>query len=78
MRVIPPIALIRKLEAKEMLDIISIATLMFILIGLPLILIIIGGSKKTPEEQELEDEEQIKYLNEYQEKKINRKKFWRL
>ena len=61
-----------------MLDIISIATLMFILIGLPLILIIIGSSKKTPEEQELEDEEQIKYLNEYQEKKINRKKFWRL
>lgn len=61
-----------------MLDIISIATLMFILIGLPLILIIIGGSKKTLEEQELEDEEQIKYLNEYQEKKINRKKFWRL
>ena len=61
-----------------MLDIISIATLMFILIGLSLILIIIGGSKKTPEEQELEDEEQIKYLNEYQEKKINRKKFWRL
>ena len=61
-----------------MLGIISIATLMFILIGLPLILIIIGGSKKTPEEQELEDEEQIKYLNEYQEKKINRKKFWRL
>ena len=58
-----------------MLDIISIATLMFILIGLPLILIIIGGSRKTPEEQELEDEEQIKYLNEYQEKKINRKNF---
>ena len=56
-----------------MLDIISIATLMFILIGLPLILIIIGGSKKTPEEQELEDEEQIKYLSEYQEKKINKK-----
>ncbi len=58
-----------------MLDIISIATLIFILIGLPLILIIIGGSRKTPEEQELEDEEQIKYLNEYQEKKINRKNF---
>ena len=58
-----------------MLDIISMAILMFILIGLPLILIIIGGSKKTPEEQELEDEEQIKYLNEYQEKKINRKNF---
>lgn len=58
-----------------MLDIISIATLIFILIGLPLILIIIGGSRKTLEEQELEDEEQIKYLNEYQEKKINRKNF---
>ena len=58
-----------------MLDIISMATLIFILIGLPLILIIIGGSRKTLEEQELEDEEQIKYLNEYQEKKINRKKF---
>ena len=57
-----------------MLDIISMATLIFILIGLPLILIIIGGSRKTLEEQELEDEEQIKYLNEYQEKKINRKK----
>lgn len=56
-----------------MLDIISMAILMFILIGLPLILIIIGGSKKTQEEQELEDEEQIKYLNEYQEKKINKK-----
>ncbi len=58
-----------------MLDIISMATLIFILIGLPLILIIIGGSRKTLEEQELEDEEQIKYLNEYQEKKINRKNF---
>lgn len=58
-----------------MLDIISMATLIFILIGLPLILIIIGGGRKTPEEQELEDEEQIKYLNEYQEKKINRKNF---
>ncbi len=56
-----------------MLDIISMATLMFILIGLPIILIIIGGSKKTPEEQELEDEEQIEFLKEYQEKKINKK-----
>ena len=43
-----------------MLDIISIATLIFILIGLPLILIIIGGSRKTPEEQELEDEKGTK------------------
>ena len=57
-----------------MLDIISIATLLFLLIGLPLILIIIGGSKKTQEEQKLEDEEQIKYLKEYQDKKIKKAK----
>ena len=56
-----------------MLDIISIATLLFLLIGLPLILIIIGGSKKTPEEQKVEDEEQMKYLKEYLEKKINKR-----
>lgn len=55
-----------------MLDIISIATLLFLLIGLPLILIIIGGSKKTQEEQKLEDEEQMKYLKEYQDKKIKK------
>ena len=57
-----------------MLDIISIATLLFLLIGLPLILIIIGGSKKTQEEQKQEDEEQMKYLKEYQDKKIKKAK----
>ena len=57
-----------------MLDIISIATLLFLLIGLPLILIIIGGSKKTQEEQKLEDEEQMNYLKEYQDKKIKKAK----
>ena len=57
-----------------MLDIISIATLLFLLIGLPLILIIIGVSKKTQEEQKLEDEEQMKYLKEYQDKKIKKAK----
>lgn len=57
-----------------MLDIISMATLLFLLIGLPLILIIIGGSKKTQEEQKLEDEEQMKYLKEYQDKKIKKAK----
>lgn len=51
-----------------MLDIISMATLLFLLIGLPLILIIIGGNNKTEEEQKLEDEEQMKYLKEYKEK----------
>ena len=57
-----------------MLDIISMAILLFLLIGLPLILIIIGGSKKTQEEQKLEDEEQMKYLKEYQDKKIKKAK----
>lgn len=50
-----------------MLDIISMITLIFLLIGVPIILIILGGSKKT-------DEEQIKYLKEYEEKKIKRKR----
>lgn len=44
-----------------MLDIISMAILLFLLIGLPLILIIIGGNNKTEEERRLEDEEQMKY-----------------
>lgn len=62
-----------------MLDIISMATLLFLLIGLPLILIIIGGNKnKTKDEQKFEDEEQMKYLEEYRNKKLNKKnKFWR-
>ena len=57
-----------------MLDMISMITLIFLLIGVPIILIILGGSKKTDEEQRLEDEEQIKYLKEYEEKKIKRKR----
>lgn len=56
-----------------MLDIISMITLLFLLIGLPVILIIIGGNDKTEEEQRLEDEEQIQYLKEYNEKKLNKK-----
>lgn len=59
-----------------MLDIISMAILLFLLIGLPLILIIIGGNNKTEEEQRLEDEEQMKYLEEYKKKKLNKKVFW--
>lgn len=57
-----------------MLDIISMITLIFLLIGVPIILIIVGGNSKTDEEQRLEDEEQIKYLKEYEEKKIKRKR----
>lgn len=56
-----------------MLDIISMITLLFLLIGLPVILIIIGGNDKTEEEQRLEDEEQIQYLKEYNEQKLNKK-----
>lgn len=57
-----------------MLDIISMIILLFLLIGLPLILIIKGGNKyKTEEEQRIEDEEQIKYLNEYKETKKSRR-----
>lgn len=61
-----------------MLDIISMITFLFIFIGLPMILIIIGGYDKTEEEQRLEDEEQMEYLRQYREKKLNKKrKFWR-
>lgn len=38
-----------------MLDIISMITFLFIFIGLPMILIIIGGNDKTEEEQRLEE-----------------------
>lgn len=48
-----------------MLDIISMITLLFLLIGLSLILIIIGSSNRTEEEQNREDEDQIKYLKKY-------------
>ncbi len=49
-----------------MLDIISMITFLFIFIGLPMILIIIGGNDKTEEEQDdfngeiLENTENIK------------------
>ena len=42
-----------------MLDIISMITFFFIFIGLPMILVIIGGNDKTEEEQKLEDKEQM-------------------
>ena len=45
-----------------MLDIISMIAFLIIFIGLPILLILIGGSNKTEEEQSLEDEEQVKYL----------------
>lgn len=40
--------------------------ILFIVIGISTYLVILGGSKnKTEEEQRLEDEEQIKYLENY-------------
>lgn len=51
-----------------MLDIISMITFLFLFIGLPIILIIIGGNDKTEDEQKLEDEEQMEYLRQYREK----------
>ncbi len=43
-----------------------------------MILVIIGGNDKTEEEQKLEDKEQMEYLRQYREKKLNKKrKFWR-
>lgn len=60
-----------------MLDIISMAILLFLLIGLPIMLIIIGGNNKTKEEQALADEEQMKYLEEYQKKKEIKRNFRR-
>ena len=56
-----------------MLDIISMIAFLIIFIGLPILLILIGGSNKTEEEQSLEDEEQMKYLKKYHEKKLNKK-----
>ena len=59
-----------------MLSIISIAILLFVMIlfGVFAILIIIGGNmNKSEEEQRLEDEEQMRYLREYNEKHKKKK-----
>ena len=42
----------------KMLDIISMITFILLFMGLPLFLIIKGGSYKTDDEQEIENEEQ--------------------
>lgn len=70
-RVTFKVAQIGKLEAK-MLDIISMAILLFILIGMHLLLILIS-SNKSEEEEILENEEQMKYLEEYQKKREDKK-----
>lgn len=64
-----------------MLDIISMITLIIgtIICVLFVICIFIGGNmSKSEEEQRLEDEEQMEYLRQYREEKLNKKrKFWR-
>lgn len=57
-----------------MLDIISMITLsIFILTGAFMLLIIIGGNmNKSKEEQKFENEEQMKYLKEYNLKKTKK------
>ena len=60
-----------------MLDIISMITLIIIFSSFAtfMMLIIIGGNmNKSEEEQRLEDEEQVEYLRQYREKKLNRKR----
>ena len=57
-----------------MLDIISMITFLFIFIGLPMILVIIGGNDKTEEEQKLEDKEQMEYLKNYKSRWKNDRK----
>lgn len=55
-----------------MLDIISMVTLIIVmlLVAILIVLIIIGANlSKTDYERQLDDEEQIRYLKEYQEKK---------
>ncbi len=67
-----------------MLDIISMITFLFLFIGIPMMLIIIGGSQNKSE-KEIQDEEaaEMKYIKEYQEKKLQKKnkrktrKIWR-
>ena len=55
-----------------MLDIISMITVFFILIGLPLILIIIGGNKnKTQMEINQDTEDEEKFIKYYLENKKN-------
>lgn len=58
-----------------MLDIISMIIILFFLMGLPMILIIIGGSKnKSDKERADELEEEAKYWRDYEKEQIRKKK----
>lgn len=57
-----------------MLDIISMIIILFLLFGLPMILIIKGGNmNKTETEKEYEKQEEIEYCKRYLEEKNQRK-----
>jgi hypothetical protein len=65
------------MEAK-MLDIISMIIILFFLMGLPMILIIIGGSKsKSEQERAYELEEEAQYWRDYEKEKIRKIKIRR-
>lgn len=54
-----------------MLDIISMIIILFFLMGLPMILIIIGGSKsKSEQERTYELEEEAQYWRDYEKEQI--------
>ena len=58
-----------------MLDIISMIIILFFLMGIPMILIIIGGSKsKSEQEREDELEEEAQYWRDYEKEQIRKKK----
>lgn len=58
-----------------MLDIISMIIILFFLMGLPMILIIIGGSKsKSEQERTYELEEEAQYWRDYEKEQIRKKK----
>lgn len=57
-----------------MLDIISMIIILFLLFGLPMILLIKGGNmNKTETEKEYEEQEEIEYCKRYLEEKNQRK-----
>ena len=58
-----------------MLDIISMIIILFFLMGLPMILIIIGGSKsKSGQEREDELEKEVQYWRDDEKEQIRKKK----
>ena len=63
------------LKLSLMLDIISMIIILFFLMGLPMILIIIGGSKsKSEQERTYELEEEAQYWRDYKKEQIRKKK----